>query len=138
MICYLDSSVVLRKVFQEPDSLPQWEDIERGISSRLLRLEGLRVIDRMHHRAALSDEETAECRTRLFQTLNKTGLAPLTDAVLRRAEESFATPIGSLGGIHLATALLWRDLHGGKIFFATHDKELAIAARAHGFQVIGT
>ncbi len=56
---------------------------------------------------------------------------------LERAAEPFPTLLGSLDAIHLASALLARTLVDD-LGFATHDEELATAARAMGFRVLGT
>ena len=58
--------------------------------------------------------------------------------VLRRAGQPFPTPLGTLDAVHLATALLWRDTRGEDLALATHDRALALAARASGLTVIGT
>ena len=138
MIGYLDSSVVLRKILRQSESLPEWSRLKVSYSSRLLRLECLRTLDRMRLASSLTDEQLVECRNRLRQFLSQMGMIPLTEAVLKRAEDPFATPLGTLDGIHLATALLWRETRGDDFVFATHDQELALAAQAHGFNVIGT
>jgi len=44
--------------------------------------------------------------------------------------------IGSLDAIHLASALLVRP-ELDQLSFATHDRELGLAARSVGFQVSG-
>ena len=52
---------------------------------------------------------------------------------------SFGAPQGNRGdadAIHLATACLLRP-HAEDLYFATHDGELATAARAVGFKVLG-
>jgi hypothetical protein len=46
--------------------------------------------------------------------------------------------IGTLGAIHLATALIWRERMGALPEVATHDAALGAAARAFGFDVRGT
>jgi len=46
-------------------------------------------------------------------------------------------PLGTLDAIHLATADLWREGRGKDPIVATHDKALALAARASGFRVMG-
>ena len=56
--------------------------------------------------------------------------------MLERASEPFPTALGSLGAIHLASALLARDSIGD-LAFATHDDELGMAALATGFRVHG-
>jgi hypothetical protein len=135
--CYLDSSVVLRKLFGQSGQLREWSKIAIGFSSRMLRLECLRTIDRMRLVGAMTDPQTAQCRSDFYRLLNNLGLLPVTEDVLARAEQPFATPLGSLDGVHLATALLWREKGHPDFGFATHDLELATAAQAHGLTVIG-
>jgi hypothetical protein len=57
--------------------------------------------------------------------------------ILARASEPFPTALGSLDAIHLATALVWRDRMQQPLRVATHDGELALAARSFGFDVLG-
>jgi predicted nucleic acid-binding protein len=52
-----------------------------------------------------------------------------------------ATALGTLDAIHLATALLYREQQSPDerpIAFATHDAQLARAAKSLQFDVIGT
>jgi hypothetical protein len=37
----------------------------------------------------------------------------------------------------MATVLLWRERESADLVLATHDRELALAARAHRLEVIG-
>jgi hypothetical protein len=48
-----------------------------------------------------------------------------------------ATPVKTLGALHLASALLWRERRNSELIFATHDPQQARAARALGFACIG-
>jgi hypothetical protein len=64
-------------------------------------------------------------------------IVELDRAILARASEPFATVIGTLDALHLATALRWEESQNTKLVMATHDSALAMAARAHGFPVIG-
>ncbi|MDQ3774603.1 MAG: hypothetical protein M3461_09650 [Pseudomonadota bacterium] len=47
------------------------------------------------------------------------------------------TELGTLDAIHLATALLWKEMTGLAIVMATHDGALALGAQAHGLPVVG-
>ena len=47
MIAYVDASVLLRFALGQPDALPEWRQIERGVSSALVRTESLRTLDRL-------------------------------------------------------------------------------------------
>jgi prevent-host-death family protein len=48
-----------------------------------------------------------------------------------------ATELGTLDAIHLATALLWREMTSEDLTMATDDGALAMAAEAHGLPVVG-
>lgn len=137
-MCYLDSSVALRILFRETNPLREWAKIRIPFSSRIFALECWRTFDRWKIREKTTPyEETAAKNHELIQTLSSVSLLPLTEIVLSRAEQPCPVPLSSLDGIHLATALLWRETHGDDFLFATHDAELALAAKAHGFEVIG-
>ena len=60
----------------------------------------------------------------------------IDDAALERAADPFPTTLGSLDAVHLATALLLRA-RVDDLCLATHDPELATAARAVGLDVYG-
>ena len=137
MRVYVDASVVLRIVLAEPRPLREWRRITQPISSELVRLECLRTIDRARIRFQLRDAEVAEQRAALLEKLDGFELIPINRAVLARATEPFPTSLGALDAIHLASALLARTLRD-EVNLATHDRELAIAARAVGFRVLGT
>lgn len=137
MNCYLDSSVILRILFGEPNPLKEWSKVRKGFSSRLLSIECHRTIDRLRLTSHLTNQETALRLAGLHTLLSHIGLLPISPRVQERAEESYATPSGTLDGIHLATALLWRSSRKDDFVFATHDEELGLAAKAYGFTVIG-
>lgn len=136
MNAYVDSSVVLRVVLGEPSRLPSWHRIDLAVSSELVRVECLRTLDRARFQRTLADEALSRQRADVFEVLDGLELVRLTTSVLERAAEPFPTLIGSLDAIHLASALLVRDQYDD-LLFATHDIELAIAARSMGFQVEG-
>ena len=48
------------------------------------------------------------------------------------------TELGTLDALHLATAVLWREMSRADLVMATHDTALGLAAPAHGFPVVGT
>jgi predicted nucleic acid-binding protein len=135
MIAYVDASVLLRIILAEADPLPSWQTIE-PVSSELIRVEALRVLDRARLAFQHDDEEAAEYRAAALETLRALSLAPISTSVLERAADPFPTSLGTLDAIHLATALEIRD-EFPDLRFATHDRELATAARSVGFEVQG-
>lgn len=62
-------------------------------------------------------------------------IVPIDHAVLTRAADPFPTTLGSLDAVHLASAVIARE-QVPDLQLATHDAELAIAARAVGFEVL--
>ena len=137
MIAYLDSSVLLRVILGQKGRLREWPSIQEGVASALAEVECLRSLDRLRHRGDLADADVATRREAVYRLLDEMTVVDPTRAVLGRAGEPLASPLGSLDAIHLATALVWRESTGTDLIFATHDEALATAARSMGFQVLG-
>jgi predicted nucleic acid-binding protein len=137
MIAYVDSSVLLRVALGQPNALPEWRDIERGISSALLMTESLRTLDRVRPKVGLSDSEVARRRATILALIDSLEIVEIDSSVLNRAAQPMPTELGTLDAIHLASALLWRDAFGEELSMATHDKALALAAQAHGIKTFG-
>jgi predicted nucleic acid-binding protein len=137
---YIDSSVLMRIILGEPKSLVEWPDLHVGISSALLVVEGFRTFDRLWHRNELTEDELAEKHAKFRAFLQRLDIRTLDENVLNAAAQPLPTPLTTLDAIHLATAILARasqprDEH--PLLFATHDHQLAAAARAMHFEVIG-
>lgn len=138
MIVYLDTSVVLRVLFRQARPLDAWGEWEEACSSELLGLEARRVIDRMRLELSLDDPGVARAQEELLRIEGVIGRISLTRMVIHRASLPMATVVRTLDAIHLASALLYRERGAGRIVFATHDRQQATAARALGFECIGT
>jgi predicted nucleic acid-binding protein len=137
MIAYVDSSVLLRVALGQPNALPEWRDIERGVSSALVTTESLRTLDRVRLRVNYSDIEVARRRATILALIDSLELVEIDNSVLDRAAQPMPTELGTLDAIHLASAILWKDALGIDPVMATHDKALALAAQAHGLKVLG-
>ena len=59
MNTYVDSSVLIRLLFGQPNQLTTWPNITQAVSSELVRVECLRTIDRAAIRGNLSGEQVA-------------------------------------------------------------------------------
>ena len=137
MIAYVDASVLLRVALGQPDALPEWRQIQRGVSSALVTTESLRTLDRLRLRASLSDAEIASRRGTILRLIASLDLVDIDGAVLDRAAQPMPTELGTLDAIHLATALLWKEMTRADLVMATHDGALALGAQAHGLSVVG-
>ena len=137
MIAYLDTSALLRLVLREPGALEQVRSSKALVSSEVLAVESLRTIDRLRLQGALSAEEAASRRGTATEWLEAVDLVLLQRPILARASEPFPIPLGTLDALHLATALVWRDRMRQVLVMATHDRDLALAARSFGIEVLG-
>ena len=137
MNLYVDSSVLLRVVLGERARLREWATMTSATASELIRLECLRTVDRARIRLGLGDEAVATHRASILEAVGAFSLVPVDGSVLDRASAPFPTLIGSLGAIHLASAMAAREIIPD-LAFATHDVELGRAARSVGFRVLGT
>jgi predicted nucleic acid-binding protein len=99
--------------------------------------ESLRTLDRLRLRVRLGDTEVAKRRSTILELVASLELVEIDAVVLDRASQPMPTELGMLDAIHLATALLWKELTREELTMATHDGALALAAQAHGLLVIG-
>jgi predicted nucleic acid-binding protein len=137
VIAYVDASVLLRVALRQADALPEWRRIQQGVASALVLTESLRTLDRLRLRANLSDAEVASRRGTILELIGSLDLVEIDAAVLERAAQPMPTELGTLDAIHLATALLWKEMTQEALVMATHDGALALGAQAHGLSVVG-
>mgnify|MGYP005817755685 CR=1 FL=1 len=138
MIAYIDSSVILRLVLSEPNRLREWPDVVQGVTSALAEVEVLRTLDRLRFSVpGVGPEALASRREVAFRLLEGLETVEITRGVLARAAQPLPTPLGTLDAIHLVSAMAWREQFDS-VLFATHDRALSAAARASGFEVIGS
>jgi len=137
VIAYLDTSVLLRLVLREPGALEELRSCEALVSSELIAVESLRTIDRLRLQGALSAQDAASRRERATEWLEAVDLVVLQRPILARASEPFPVPLGTLDALHLSTALVWQDRMARRLVMATHDRDLAFAARSFGIETRG-
>jgi predicted nucleic acid-binding protein len=136
VITYLDSSVVLDRIVDEPASAALWREIDQTVCSVLLETECLRAIDRFRIVGMMDEGALVRSREVLFMILASSEVVEVGRAVLDRAALPFPSVIRTLDAIHLATALIYRETTG-PLRIATTDRALARASRAMGFEVVG-
>ena len=70
--------------------------------------------------------------------LTRLKIVRLTNAVTESASQPLAVILGALDAIHLGSAIEFRKRSGEElIHFATHDRQLALAADELHFPVLG-
>lgn len=136
MRVYVDTSVVVRVIFGEPNAWPGWGDWSEACSSRLWHTEALRVLERARLETRYEPHNLLHLRKSIDLVHQHFRIFALTEAILNRAGEPFSSSLGTLDAIHLATALGIRDSYGLDALL-THDIQLANAAKAMGINVLG-
>jgi predicted nucleic acid-binding protein len=137
MRAYVDASVFLRIVLREAKALAEWDAIGEAVASELAQVECLRTLDRLDLHEPKQRAELAVRRTHVYRLFEEVCLVELSREVLVRASQPFPVPLGTLEAIHLATALLVAEQEATLLPLATHDVELALAARSVGLSVLG-
>jgi predicted nucleic acid-binding protein len=130
--------VILRIVLRQSSPLGEWEQIEAGVTSELTFIECNRVLDRLRLAGARPLEVAAKHRE-FADILSRLDVVRFDRAVINRASAPLPVTLGTLDAIHLASARLFRDQQSRNerpLAFATHDIELATAARAMNFPVL--
>jgi predicted nucleic acid-binding protein len=113
MNIYLDTSIVLRVLFREPNPIDFWGKWERAFSSALWRIEALRTVDRLRLMNEITAVEVTEI-VRDIQIIHDTlAICPLDERILQRASETFPTVVGTLDAIQLVTAIFIREIRQG-------------------------
>ena len=133
MIVYLDTSVVLRVLLDQPRKLSSWAQWTAAYSSELLGVECRRVIDRLRLDAVFDDEEVALATQRLSQMEKSVRRIRLSRSILHAASQTMPTVVKTLDAFHLVSAVAIRERRQVELLFATHDSQQATAARALGF-----
>ena len=88
-------------------------------------------------RSATPITEIAKRRSTILSLIASLELVEVDAVVLDRAAQPMPTEMGTLDAIHLATALLWKEMTGVDLVMATHDVALGLGAQAHGLAVVG-
>jgi hypothetical protein len=125
-LIYLDSSVVLARVFAERDSPSDVFWLQRFTSSKLLEYE---VMNRVNQRADFA-QRAGNARV----LIDNVELIDLSPVALARSLAPFPIPAKTLDGLHLATMHHLRA-NGQTFRLASYDKRLIAAANAIGVPV---
>jgi predicted nucleic acid-binding protein len=133
MIVYVDSSVVLRPLFDQPRQLKSWGQWQAAYSSELVGVECRRAIDRLRLLSLYDDSQVGEAMDRLVKIERTIKQIRLTKSIIRAAAQTMPTIVKTLDAFHLVSALALRERRDIELLFATHDSQQAAAARALGF-----
>ncbi len=138
MTGYLDSSVVLRWIFNHDSQYKKIKKYSEFIASDILIIECNRVLERYRLESLLKDDELIKAKKNLYAVINGINFIELDSSIKKRAADSFPTIIGTLDSIHLSTALLYKEEKKlNTLTVISHDKQLINCAVAMGFTTDG-
>src|SRR5262245_34210740 len=120
MNVYLDTSVVLRPLLDQPRKLSTWGQWEAAYASELMGVECRRVLDRLRLEGVFNDQELAGAMERLAQMEKAIRRVRLTRSIILAASQTMPTVVKTLDAFHLVTAAAIRDRRHIELFFATH------------------
>lgn len=137
MIVYLETSVILRKLFNEAHPLKEWGHWEKAISSELSYVEAARSLDRLRLAKELDSENFAEKINELETLLGFCTRLELNSSLIYAAAKPRSTFVKTLDALHLVSAEMWMARHRSPLVFMTHDAQLGKAALASGMLAKG-
>ncbi len=137
MIVYVETSVILRKLFRQKNPLSNWENWSVAFSSEIAIVESHRCIDRTRFEQHLTENDTLAYFDNLEKLTGKINFIELGSLILQKAAQPFRSIVNTLDAIHLASALLWQEHNQKDILFLTHDTQLGRAALAMGLKTQG-
>jgi predicted nucleic acid-binding protein len=126
-VIYLDSSVILARLFVEPHAPAEELWRQSLTSSRLLMYE---VWTRLHGRA-LHYSRGEQARV----LLDRITFLDLTPAVLERALQPFSMPIRTLDALHLASIVFLLNSNQ-TVQLASYDNRMNAVARTLGIALV--
>lgn len=133
MICYVDSSVVLRYLLMHDSVFTRSSQFDIVGSSELLIIECNRVLDRYRLENQITDAELAEVKQNFQRIVDGLHIIELTQSVKTKAAGSFPTVIGTLDALHLASLLIWKESASEERFLLlSADQQMLTCATALG------
>src|SRR5205823_13210193 len=112
MMIYLDTSVVLRPLLDQPRKLSSWGDWEAAYSSELMGVECRRVIDRLRLESIFDDKEVGQAIERLIQVEKTIKRIRLNKSIIHAASKTMPTIVKTLDAFHLTSAVAVRERRG--------------------------
>jgi predicted nucleic acid-binding protein len=109
MIVYIDSTVVLRPLFDQPGQLKLWGNWEAAYSSELLGVECRRAIDRLRLLSLYDDNQVGHAVERLSRIEKTIKRIRLSKSIVLAASKTMPTVFKTLDAFHPVSALAIRE-----------------------------
>lgn len=136
---YFDTSVYLKIYVKEKGSeeAKKLAGKNRVLSSAILPVECLSAISRKREEGYLNDIDLRKTANRIREGVKYAEIVNITDEVLRKAEAvTLNHGARAMDAIHIASALVFEELAGVKLTFATSDRKQLLAANHAGLKTV--
>ncbi len=133
---YLDSSVVLRWLLKDTNSLSDFGGWKHAASSFLLEVECIRALDRLKNENKINAETYADLLAQLNEFTRSMQLFDIDARVLGMAKSQYIAPVKTLDAIHIATVQLWQQELSEKILLLSHDHKMNLIAKSLGLKTL--
>lgn len=138
MVAYIDSSVLLRILLQQPNRCNEIANFSNLYALELIETECLRVFHRLRLQGQLDDAAFSEKTEAMHEFLLGMHIIPMTQSILKQAGNAFSTVLGTLDALHLSAAIqLFEKIPVPPKTLLSHDIQMARAAKSLGMEVFG-
>jgi predicted nucleic acid-binding protein len=139
MILYADTSALVKRYIPEKGAA-EFNQLSSQAeligTSALTRLEAISVFAKAITLRTLSDRQAARCKKIFLRDCPQFCLVTLTDSILKSAEGiAWEYRIRMYDALHLASALVWRQMLSCPVCLATFDDVMWKIAQLMDFQV---
>jgi uncharacterized protein len=139
MILYLDTSALVKRYFEEPQSeglISKWKEAVEIVTSSVAYAETIAAFCRKRREANLEEKVTQEIMDAFRHDWKSFIRVEVTDELNEAVDRVLAEyPLRGFDAIHLASATLVRQSLPENFVFACFDQRLAQAAKADGFEI---
>lgn len=139
-LAYVDSSVLVKHYVENEKSSSHASQLihsHKVYVSSIAQIEVLSALSRKHQLGEVSQEESTTLKKSFLSDCKKMGIVELREEVISEAQDLvFRVSIKTLDSIHLASAIILKQIIETSYPFVTSDKKLAVAAEKEGFEVI--
>ena len=139
-LAYVDSSVLVKHYVENEKSSSHASQLihsHKVYVSSIAQIEVLSALSRKHQLGEVSQEESTTLKKTFLSDCKKMGVVELREEVISEAQDLvFRVSIKTLDSIHLASAIILKQIIETSYPFVTSDKKLAVAAEKEGFEVI--
>jgi len=140
LILYFDSSALVKRYVEEQgssDVLDWMDDSDLNGTVLVTRAEVAAAITRAKRMGYIAEDHAHAFLETFHKEWGAFTRIPVTEPLVARADLlACEQDLRGYDAIHLAAALTWQEQLGMAVILVTYDRELAIAARTAGMQVL--